>query len=598
MQRTVNSTYFIVKALLIVGLLGGFFVTGAPVHAQDDITFSASLDRETLSSDQMLNLELTLAGTFTNADRPDLTALTDFVVVGSSQSSQFSMVNSKTSSQIVFSYRLQPAAIGVLTIPPISIQVAGQTYQTQALNVEVTQGSAPVSQTPGQGAPPEAVEPASLVGQDLFVEAGVDNPTPFVGQQLVYTFRFYQAVNVSGRPSLDWPEFTGFLGYDLTPNNQYYQTVGGREYLVTEVRRALFPTAPGQVTLGPAALVVPGDFFNNGFQMETDSLVVDVQALPQGAPESFSGAVGQFAIESWVEPVQTRANEPLALFVRVSGAGNLDVLADPTAALLADLPGWRVYDPQVSTDLRQDGDFMQGEKVFERLLVPKTEGSLTIPAFELSYFDPQSLSYQQVQTAPLDVAVALGEEEAPSAVIIGNDKQEVVLLGNDIRHIKPAPPALMPLRTSLVQRPAYWLGWCMGGLAVLGAWFWERRQHTLLHNVAYARLLRARKMARRRLSDARKLIATDEDAAYSAVAQALHHYLGDKFNLPAAGLTRDVMRETLYAQSVDGALLERLLAGLDWADSGRFAPVAAGRGAEALVQEAEAIVTALEGVLL
>jgi len=37
---------------------------------------------------------------------------------------------------------------------------------------------------------------AQEVGGDYFVEAVVDNPAPFVGQQITYTFRLYHAVDL------------------------------------------------------------------------------------------------------------------------------------------------------------------------------------------------------------------------------------------------------------------------------------------------------------------------------------------------------------------------------------------------------------------
>jgi hypothetical protein len=598
--RPSRFTFYAIRLAVLYTLIIATLFSASPIAAQDDISFTAKVDRTSLSTDQTLTLELTLSGAFVNAGKPDFPALQGFSVVGSSQSSQFSMVNGKTSSQVSFIYQLQPTQTGDLTIPAISIQAGGHTYQTDPITVKVTQGAAPpAAQSPGE-APADTAAPQTLDGQDLYVEAEVDNATPFVGQQITYTFRLYQGVQFFNQPQLDWPEFTGFLGYDLSPNTQYYQDVASRQYLVTEVRRALFPTAPGQITVDAATLSVPGGFFDRGTQLQTNAVAVDVQALPAGAPADFTNAVGEFALEATVEPAETYVNEPVTLRVRVHGVGNINVLPDPTDISADAFPGWRVYDAQVTTDVSQDGNVIQGEKTFERLLVPKTEGTLTIPAFALTYFDPESGTYQHAETAPLQVNVAAGETEAPGAIIIGGDKQDVVVLGSDIRHIKPAPPALVAGHPSLLNNPLYWMGWGLPLLTVVGTWLWQRRQQTLANDVAYARLLRARKSARKRLAEARKLATSDDaaanDAAYAAVARALTHYLGDKFNLPAAGLTRDAIRQTLAAKAVPEEMTARLLDCLDWADSGRFAPVAAGKSVHELVKEAEATIAALEGM--
>lgn len=589
---TFHAPHFLALVCVMSLLLG----RAGPVFAQDDITFTASVNRTAISTDDTLTLQLTLAGTFSGANQPQLPPLEGFAVVGTSQSSQFSVVNGKTSSQVVFTYRLQPTQIGTLTIPAIPIQMGGQTYQTDPITIEVTQGAAPQAQQPAAETPADTTAPGELAGQDLYVEADVDNPTPVVGQQMVYYFRFYQAVNLFNQPQLNWPEFTGFVGYDLSPNNQYNQQAAGRKYLVTEVRRALFPTAQGEVTIGPATLTIPGDFFNRGLELPTNAVAVDVHPLPDGAPEDFAGAVGQFEIEAWVDPTEGRVNEPVTLYVRVSGVGNVSALPDPTDGAEDALPDWRVYDPQVTTDVGQENDAIRGAKLFERLLVPKTEGELTIPSFSLTLFDPAESVYRQIETQPLMVSVAPGETQDSGPIVIsaGNGKQEVVVLASDIRHIKPAPPALVTDRTSPLSQPLYWAGWVMPLLAVVGTWLWNRRRHHLAHNVAYARAQRARRQARKRLVEARKLLETDQDAAYAAVARALTAYLGDKFNLPAAGLTRDAIQQTLSVSSISEELVGRLLTCLDWADSGRFAPVAAGRDVNDLIQEAEEIITLLE----
>jgi hypothetical protein len=433
-----------------------------------------------------------------------------------------------------------------------------------------------------------------MAGQDVYIEADVDNPTPVVGQQIVYRFRFYQGVNLFDQPRLEQPTFSGFWAQDLTPNNVYDQVVANRRYRVTEVRWALFPTAAGQITIEPSQLTIPGGFFNRDTTLSTEPVDVNVRPLPEGAPEGFAGAVGQFEITAWAEPTETRVNEPVTLFVRVSGVGNLNALPDPTAGAEERLADWRVYDSQTTTNTGQDGDTIRGDKVFERLLVPKTEGDLSLPPFALTYFDPQAGAYRQIETQALVIHVAPGENLVPGPLPAENDKQDVVLLAGDIRHIKSAPPALATQRTPYLERPLYWLGWIAPLLAVVGVWTWERRRQRLSSDVAYARAQRARRLARKRLAQARKQAQEDEDAAYAAVARALGDYLGDKFNLPSAGLTRDAIRQALGQHAVPETLIERALAGLDWADSGRFAPIAAGRDVGELIDEAEDIVAELE----
>ena len=412
------------------------FTLASPALAQGNINFTAEVDRTAISSDDQLTLTLTVSGDYQQASQPQLPMLSGFNVVSSSQSSQFSMINGVTSMRVIFTYRLQPTGPGAFTIDPITIQIDGSTYQTDPITVQVTQGAAPTQTpaAPAAGQTPAAPAPNELAGQDVYVKADVDDPAPFVGQQIVYRFRFYQAVNLSTQPQLNWPTFSGFWTQDLTPNNVYEQIAAERRYRVTEVRRALFATAAGQVVIEPSTLIIPGGLFSRDVTLNTAPVVVNVQPLPEGAPEDSSGVVGQFDILAWVEPAETRVNEPLTLFVRVSGVGNVTAVPDPTEGVESALSDWRVYDPQTTTNVSQDGDAIRGDKLFARLLLPRTEGELTIPSFALAYFDPQAGEYRRVETGPLVIPVAPGESIGPGPLPLGDGKQDVTLLAGDIRH--------------------------------------------------------------------------------------------------------------------------------------------------------------------
>lgn len=577
-----------------------FYCTASvfPAVAQAGISVTADVDRTTLPSDEELTLTLTVAGDFQQMGDPRFPLLSAFDIVGSSRSSQFSMVNGVVTARTVFSYRLHPTVEGSVIIDPITVLVNGAPYQTQPISVQVTSAAATTPRAePGNGQKPRPTAPSTpggLEGQDFYVKADVDKPTPVVGQQIIYRFRFYQAVNLYSQPRLDWPTFSGFWTEDLKPDNVFEHSVGGRSYRVTEIRLALFPTGAGPVTIPQAILTIPGDLFNTDIVLESEPVVIDVQPLPAPSPDGFLGAVGQFELVSWVKPTETSANEPVTLFVRVSGIGNVTALSDPTEGKDALLPDWRVFDPQTTTTVSQVGDAVHGEKLFERLLVPKTAGDLTIPPLSLVYFDSQAAEYRRVESDPVVVQVRPGEDLATGLLTNGNNKQDITLLGSDIRHIKASPPSLVTHRTQLLESPLYWLGWVVPPLVMAGVYTWDRRRRRLSGDRAYARAQRAHRVARKRLAEANRRAREDGDGAYAIVARALNDYLADKFNLPSASLTRDVIRRTSAAHNLPEQLVEGLLTCLEWADSGRFAPVAAGREIHELIAEAEAIIAHLE----
>ena len=80
----------------------------------------------------------------------------------------------------------------------------------------------------------------------LFISAKVSTTTPFVGQEVIYVWRFYRRVRIGDAKLEPW-DFSGFLVEDLGELREYQSTVNGVQYLVNEVRKSLFPQEVGSL---------------------------------------------------------------------------------------------------------------------------------------------------------------------------------------------------------------------------------------------------------------------------------------------------------------------------------------------------------------
>jgi hypothetical protein len=537
-----------------------------PGYAQGNGVISASVDRTTLSTDETLTLTVELsAADGINLSRPALPSLDGFSVVGSSSSSQISIVNGAVSMQWVYDYQLQPYSTGDLVIEPISVTLSGQTYSTQPITVRVTQGTGvPPSAPPSNPKAPSSIE---FRGQRYFVEAEVDNPTPYLGQQVTYTFRLYEAFDAFGQPQYQAPTFTGFWTENQTDQSQYQVQAAGGLYNVTELRTVLFPSMTGPITIEPARLVIPSGFFSSGGELSTQPVAVDVKPLPPDAPASFNGAVGQFTLSGGVDTAQTRVNEPITWRVTLSGQGNLSALPDPA---WPELPDWREFESQATTNTQlQDGQWV-GTRVYERLLVPQAEGDYTIPALEYTYFDPVAGAYHTLTTQPIPVSIAPGDPTQAQNLtpMPGGNKASAEQVITDVRHLKPVPARLNFGERPATGSPLYWLAWAVPLLGIVGNFVWQRRQHFWENNAGLARSSQALKKARQELARARR----ESDDPYSAGGQVLTSYLSDKLDQPVAGLTHQALAALLEEKGLGPELVDRVNACLTEAELGRFSP--------------------------
>ena len=577
-------------AILVVSLLFPFLGLGTAL-AQSPIV--AEVDRAALSTDETLTLTVTLYTSILDSPTPSLPDLQGFQVVGSSTSTQIGIINGDIQTQAVYAYRLQPYQTGDLTIGPISVTLGGQTYSTQPMTVHVTQGAGQALAAPATPqAPDQVASPgAGLAGQDFYAEADVDLATPYVGQQVVHTFRLYQAGALWGQPQYEAPTFTGFWTEGKPEQYEYQVQAAGRIYDVIEVRTILFPSVMGPVTIDQARLIIPGGFFSGDQTLQSRPVELDVQPLPPGAPTGFTGAVGQYSLSSSLDSSQGTVGEPLAWRVTLSGQGNLTAAPDPT---WPEMPGWRDFETKatVQTEVR-DGQLV-GSRTYERLLVPTVEGESAIPALEYVYLNPESGQYETSRTEPIPVSIAPGGASEPASPAAGGQKEAVEQVVSDIRHLKQVPAQLSTGDQPVTRSVVYWAAWGVPVVGALGYFAWQRRQRHWENNTSLARSSQARKKAKKARDQARK----QGGNAYDAAGQILTTYLSDKLDRPLAGLTHQALAECLAQRGVNADLAERVEVILVSSELGRFAPGADDPGyAKSLLQEVGILIDALEKVL-
>lgn len=599
---------FILSIALFGALLAGAV---QPALAQGQPPITASVDRNALTTDDTLTLTVVVNANSQQPPRPQLPSLEGFAVVGNSTSSQLQIVNGVVSSSVAYAYRLQPLQTGALTIDPVTVTLDGQTYSTQPITVQVTQGTGSPTQANGGvngGAAGGTIDaPALLANNDLFVQAVVDNPEPYVGEQIVYTFRFFEAADsalmpsiLSGQPDYEPPALAGFWAEGDPEQRSYRASINGRLYTVTELNSILFPTAAGEVTIEPARLTIPGSVFQRGGTMQTDPVTVTVKPLPAGEPASFNGAVGRFDIQAQVDATETQVDEPITMKITLSGQGNISTLADPT---WPEMDGWRIFegDTAVNTSV-QDGQVV-GTRTYERVMIPTQAGDSTIPAIEYSYFSPADEAYHEISTQPIPVTVAPGAPGAAAGPAqpanVGNGGENAASPATDGGSgelgLKPAPEILRMAAAPVATEPWYWLLWAVPMAALAGGFAWQRRQRYLLRTADVRRSSRARKEARKALDKVRRSQDPLPDR-FAAVERAIYDYLDAKLGQSVMGLSSHGLATELGVRGIPSGTIADLQACLDGAETGRYSPAGgATQELDALLDRTARMLDALDG---
>jgi hypothetical protein len=592
-MKNKHKVYITIISAILLSLLS------FPVYAQTPSMVTAEVDRYALTTDEFLTLSVSINTGNGPASEPALPSMDGFDIVGTSTSTQVSIINGAISSEKVFHYTLHPRVVGELIIGPISITQNGQAHATNPIKVNVTPGtgqkqSPPQSRAPGFPSMPSipgfpslsgllknfgldipvdiqdsvepldpALIPPELLEHEYLVEAEVDNDSPYLGQQVTYTFRYYRPASSAGRSTYEPPEYSGFWVHPESSENTYGGQFAGRNIRMTEIQTILTPTVLGEVVIDPAKISSEGDFLSRGFTIQTQPKTISVQPLPGGAPAGFSGAVGNFSISAAVDLHQTKVNDAVTFTVTIDGQGNLDTFADPQWEIG---PQWRAFDSQSATDIQSQAGVISGSRTIEQVLVPTVGGEFTLPAIQFSYFDPQSGTYQTVETEPILISV---EQDEQTAAPISIDAPTTKGTNAGRLHPIKISPGTGQAPSLYAGNPGFWLLWLVPLTFIIAQFGWQRRKKNILNNPAAQRSQKAAKKANLSL----KKLDPKSDNYFNAAGRVLIDYLSDKLDRPVGGLTQAELSGLLLAHGVSEDLVNLVRSCITISEMGQYAPI-------------------------
>jgi hypothetical protein len=522
------------------------FVPSTLARAQ---SVTATIDRPEVSVQDPLHLTVTIEGS--RSARPQLPDLSDFDVRSRGQSTQMSFVNGQLSSSVKYDFVLSPKRPGTFSIGPVTVEIDHEIYSSKPFTVRIVGASQ-----------------ATRDSQDLFITAKVSTTNPFVGQEVIYVWRFYRRIRI-GDARLEPQDFSGFLAEDLGEVREYRSTVNGVQYLVSEIRKSLFPQEVGPVVIPASRLTCEvltrsrrrgGTIFDEFFGTSaTDTKVLrsrqielEVRTLPV-PPRGFSGLVGEFEINGEVSQAELRVGESTTLRTTVRGSGNVQMIGEPK---LPELPAFKTYDDKPTGAIKRDGARLTGFKTYSRALVPLEVGEPVIPPVKLIYFDPNGESYRTAATAaiPLRVGPRQGVEalHLTEAITPTTGKVAVRILADDLL---PIYKGLDAVRHRRVRSWTVAFGLMVPALVFIGTFLVQRRRNRFALDHDLRRRHRATKRFRAGLKQVVSSPVDDSQRAQLA-SRVLREYIGDKLGVEGTALTPEEVDQRLREKGVTDDLVK------------------------------------------
>ena len=574
------------------------------------------------------------------------------IVSGPNQESGMTSINGKVDQYVSISFILKPNSPGTYTIGPASAKADGKDFQSNSLNIEVTNSSATSSSAPNNAANllsgfggkspfanlnldfPEQPQThqyddyilkkgenvTDKVKKNLFIKLDVSKTNCYVGEPIVASYKLYTRLR-SESTITDAPSFNGFSVSEMELNNNNSsgtEKYNGRDYNVYTLRKVqLYPLQAGTITLDPIiadnkvtfikaeyAGAQSGDMFFDMMQNFADAnsprdAIVEQHVTLQSKP-----------VEITVKPLPDE-NKPadfkgsVGNFIIQSSlqkdnittddAGNLKIIISGTGNIqLLNAPkinwpqGIDGYDAKITDNVDKLSVPMKGVKIFTYPFTVSKPGTYTIPANSFSYFDPAAAAYKTLFTQPLVVTVTKGKG-IPNNPYFKNKVVET-------------PSSFV----GLLEKNIIYL--IIGFVSLAGLIFWIFQTNTSKKKSALTKAVPTEAsgdavpkeepefvIPERPLEAAHQKLAEENSSAfYSILDISLKKYLSAKFKVPAEELNKKRITEELDKSNVGLGTSLRLTSLIDNIELNLYAPPSNVNHLKEVYEKASEVVSLLD----
>lgn len=601
------------------------FVSIYTLEAQSDVSFR-TICKKQVSVGEQFQVSYELNGDGKDFKTPNFT---NFEIIGgpfTSTSSSVQIINgsvTRTNTQ-TFSFHLRAIKEGVFTIPSASITVDKKKITSEPCEINVVPSASGASTYNGATSN-SSNSKSNITAKEVFLKATPNKKKVYQGEQILLTYNIYYTIPISQLSVSKSPSYSGFWTKDITENDGSLQqsstVIDGQQYNVATIKEiVLFPQKSGNLIIDPLDLTCVAqirqqrkrtqgydpfeDFFGDVMgtsytnvrkDIKSQPITIEVEPLPTAnKPESFQGAVGQFTFTSKIDKSELKVNEAFTLTLTVSGKGNIELLELPKPAFP---PDFEVYDPKISTTVKNNALGIYGSKKAEYIIIPRVSGDFTLEDIEFSYFNPSLKKYETLKSDLHTIQVQKDASSSNSGIYTPG-QADIKYLGSDIRHINASDNALSITGTTFFMSPLYIAIIIIMVLAFVITLLVYKRINKFNKNQVLVKNKKATKIAKKRLNNAHTyLVNNNQNSFYEEFSQALWGYISDKLNISRSQLSMESVKEIMLSKEVSEEIVNEFIDLLNNCEFARFAPGDPSKKMDELYQKGIELITKAEKLL-
>ena len=387
-------------AIFLLVLLGGFASTAQePLESQN--IFSAELlgDDNRIPVGEYSSLVFKFAGG--DIDLPKQIEAEGLEILQSRKQQHSLNINGVKTFVTTHFYTVRGTELGTFLIPSVQVPFKDTTLSSQNIEVSIYERDN---------------SDAANSARTEFGKLDLEKTEFYVNEIVPFTMTGYvrgrNSINDVVRAKIEHESFI-FKGFRNVRTSA--SEIGNTLFSEAALPSTFFALKPGEHRLGPGTIAVRAiesgggrglsAFFarTNLKELTTNTVTTTVKPLPDGAPPSFTGGVGNFIIKASPSTKELNLGDPISIDLKVTGVGNLRTMSAPVFSSVN--KDWKTFTPVKTLIEEQDSDGIEpGSVTFSQVIIPEFEAT-EIPPFELAYFNPISSEYVTLKTEPILISV-------------------------------------------------------------------------------------------------------------------------------------------------------------------------------------------------
>ena len=544
---------------------------------EESVNFEALVSKKTLGLNENLRVDFKMNKDGDNFNPPSFEGFR--VVGGPNQSVSNMFVNGKRTFSKTYSYFLSPLEKGLITVGQATIEINGKIFKTLPVEVNVSE-SVEISKDPN--------DPNYIVNENLHLVAEVSNPKPFLneGISIVYKLYYSPQINVTNVGEIETPEFENFWSQNIKiPRLQIERgSYNGESYnYVIWKKTVLYPQKTGRLEILPLSLDVSvdvptnrRDFFGNRIYNQVSKKitagrrVIQVSELPDNAPSSFNGAVGDFNIELTTTKTDLNASESLQATIKISGKGNLKLFSPPSIEAPSSL---EKYDPEYTENVSTNLAGMNGNISNTYTLVPQFQGKYPISSVDFTFFNTSLKKYETLKTKEIIVNVLEGPTLLTEKVDPQNSTipSNILPLINQFKFIKTKPNLVNINSSSFINSTYFYIIIFLPFFIIILIVIFFKSKKITDSDLKKYKSISTNKLAKKYLFEAKKNL-DKRDMFYVSLEKAMHNFLKSKLSIETSDYSKERIQDLLKNRNVDDDTQKLFIRLIENCEFARYTP--------------------------